>query len=172
MEPSPKSPGICWERLLCLPFLGRQERGGWRGSPDPFQASSSTPPVLCDGNTKGRRPPASAEHWEHGAGREGVPRGTRLCSAMSARNICMSGIYLSTAELVSANPAVRRIYPEFVPLCGARCHVEPGRAVQRVLPSPAHTDTRTRTHRPVPSRSWSPWPPPGSAWHGGTAGIK
>lgn len=66
------------------------------------------------GNAVSRRPspPPTPQRTGDGAGRVGVPGETRLLSATSVQNNShMSGLYLSAAHLVSANPSVTGFYP-------------------------------------------------------------
>lgn len=204
MEPSPKAPGICWERSLCLPCLGRRERGGCRGSPDPFQASSSPPPRALRWEHHGQETPGCCRAPGARCGRRGsAPGNTSVQRGVCAQHLhgwglskhCRARVSKSRGQkdLARVCSSLRgtlnvgrprrwgssahrppRCDGRWTPVPAARCHVEPGRVCSGSCP--VHTDTRTHTrthtHRPVPSRSWSPWPPPGSAWHGGTAGIK
>lgn len=88
MEPSPKAPGICWERSLCLPCLGRQERGGCRGSPDPFQASSSPPPRALRWEHHGQETPGCCRAPGARCGRRGsAPGNTSVQRGVCAQHL-------------------------------------------------------------------------------------
>lgn len=186
MEPSPKSPGICWERSLCLPFLGRQERGGWRGSPGLFQASSSSPPMLSTGKRHGQETPGFCRAPEAWCRRRGSATGNTSVQ----RDVCAEHLHVwdlskhcrsrvskscSQKDLSRGCSSLRGTLTRGSPGAGAplptdhlgamgagpRCHRhgamgEPGRALQRVLPSPArceHTHTCTRTHAHARART-------------------
>lgn len=180
MEPSPKAPGICWERSLCLPGLGRRERGGCRGSPDPFQASSCSPPPCSAMGTPRAGDPRLLQSTGSAVRAERECPGEHVCAARCLRatsawlgfiqalqSSCQQipraegfsqSLFLSAGHAHMGWPRCwgssahrpPRCDGRWTPVPPARCHVEPGRVCSGSCPARC---TRTPAPTPAPTRT-------------------